>query len=879
MSEEPEVRPPRWMDCFLGWFCRYEEIEILRGDLYEMYGERVEEKGKFNASFYFFFDVLDLLRPFAIKKKKENNSIIMFKTYFKITLRNMKSQKLYSLLNTSGLAIGITCFILIFLYIQDEVSYDKFHSNSDRIYRVLEHFESEGVGEHSASLPFPTGPTLKNDFSRQVEAVVRLYNFQSPTLALANKEKEKAFNESQLFFADSSLFDVFDFKLLSGDKETALDEPNSILITKSMAEKYFDDEDPIGKNLEFQGFQNLQITGILEDSPLNAHFQYDFFVSFSSLKSWYNGAYPTTWYWNPCWTYVLLEENTQKTQFEEQLPDFVTKYFPEFIRDDVTLELQPLEDIHLYSKLDYEIEANSDAKSIYIFGAIAIFVLIIAAINFVNLSTARATKRTKEVGVRKSLGSNKDQLIYQFIFESVLLTLFAVVFAFAIVILLMPGFNALVDKSIGVERLFDPLFLVEALAFTLILGILSGFYPAFVLSSFNIVTVLKGGQLKTKGLQFRKVLVTIQFTISIFLIAGTIVALEQFNLLQDQETGFDQEHVLMVPVIRSPMGQHYERFKTLALQSPTINAVTAVEEIVGSKHQVGNYQFEGMDRSKPFPRFFVRHDFTETMDIELVAGRDYSEEIVTDDSLAYVINESMVKAMGWGSPEEALNKRFYWRNELQGKIIGVVKDYNFVSKHHPIGPLVLDLNARAGAFNLFIKYLAVKVDGRNLERAIDDLETAWTTTLPNRPFDFFFLEDRLNDSYSTEQKLSFITVIFSTLAIAVACLGLFGLATFSVERRTKEIGLRKVLGIKTWQILGLLSKEFVYLIGIAVLISIPASYTLLEKWLEGFAYRVVVEVWPFIVAAVLTLVVSVLTIVYHALKASTINPVETLKCE
>ena len=316
-----------------------------------------------------------------------------------------------------------------------------------------------------------------------------------------------------------------------------------------------------------------------------------------------------------------------------------------------------------------------------------------------------------------------------------------------------------------------------------------------------------------------------------------------------------------------------------ALQSPHITSMTAVEEIIGAKHQVGNYQFEGMERSKPFPRFFVLPDYTETMNIEMVAGRDYSRDFITDDSLGLVVNESLVQAMGWGTPEEAINKRFYHRGELRGKVIGVVKDYNFVSKHHPIGPLVLDLNRFPQAFNLFIKYLAVKVEGRNLQAALGDLEDAWKTSLPNRPFDFFFLEDRLNDSYKAEQKLSKITIIFSVLAIGVACLGLFGLATFSIERRTKEIGLRKVLGIKTTQIMVLLSREFVALILVAFLISIPASYWLLEQWLQGFAYRVSIQAWPFLAAGVLTFTVAMVTILYHALKASLINPVESLRYE
>ncbi|MEM9390170.1 MAG: FtsX-like permease family protein [Bacteroidota bacterium] len=879
MSNLPERLPPKWMDWLLDLFCREEEIEILRGDLYELFEERLETSGPLVAKTLFLAGVLDFFRPFAIKKLPNTKTTIMLGNYFKVTKRNLSKQKLYSSLNITGLAAGLICFMLTFLYLQDELSYDRFHSKSDRMYRVLERFESEGVGEHSASLPFPTGPTLAADYQTHIESMVRLFNFQSPTLTLANKEKDKAFNESRIFFADSAFLDVFDFKLLSGNRQQALDKPNSILITPTMAAKYFGDDDPMGKQLEFQAGQLLEVTGVLEDAPTNAHFQYDFIISFSSLKQWYNGSLPASWYWNPCWTYIVLKENASSSDLIEQFPAFVTKYFPEFIQSDVTLELQPLHDIHLHSKLDYEIQANSDIKSIYIFGAIAIFILFIATVNFINLSTARATKRAKEVGVRKSLGSSKSQLVTQFIFESILMTFLAVSLAFVAVAFLLPAFNQLVDKEISLSQLLLPSHIIYGSFLSISIGLLSGFYPAFVLSSFRAVAVLKGDRLKVKGLNFRKILVTAQFAISMFLIAGTIVAIDQFRLLQDQEVGFDQEHVLMIPVIRSPMGDYYDTFRNKLLQSTRVRSITGVEEIIGAKHQVENYRFEGMERSKPFPRFHVLHDFTETMNIELAAGRDYSRDYNTDDSLAYVINESMVNALGWNSAEEAIGKRFYYRDQLKGEVVGVVKDYNFVSKHHPIGPLVLDLTTNPRAFNLFMKYLAVRVDGENIPESIEVVENTWNSTIPDRPFDFFFLEDRLNQSYAAEQKLSKITVILSVLAISVACLGLFGLATFNIERRTKEIGLRKVLGIKTSQIMSLLSKEFSVLLLVAFLIGIPLSYLFLEQWLNGFAYRVELSPWPFMLAGALTFLIAMSTVFYHAFKASYINPVDTLKSE
>ncbi|SNT17126.1 putative ABC transport system permease protein [Ekhidna lutea] len=871
--------PPRWPDKFLGWFCHEEHLEILRGDVYELYAERIAEHRKWKANLLFYLDIIGLCRPFVFKQKSQTpNTIAMFKNYLKVTYRNFVNQKVYSGLNAIGLAIGLACTILICIYINDELSFDKFHSKSDRIYRVVEKFESEGVGEHSASLPFPTGPALKNDFERQVEGVVRFFNFQSPTLALANKVADKGFNEPNIFFADSTFFNVFDFELIAGDKQSALAEPNSVLITRSMAKKYFTDEDPMGKTLEFQGNHHLLVTGVLEDTPKNAHFKFDFIVSFSSLKKNYGGGYPTTWYWNPCWTYIVLEENTGKEEFEAQLEPFVLKYFPDFIKEDIELQLQPIEDIHLHSKLDYEITGNSDIKNVYIFGLVAIFVLIIASINFINLSTARANKRAKEVGVRKSLGSAKSQLISQFIFESIVLTFVSLILAIAIVALVLPAFNQLTEKAVPLSILLEPAFFFGLIGAGLGIGLLAGFYPAFVLSSFKTILVLKNSHLKTSGLNFRRVLVTSQFAISIMLIIGTFIVLNQLNYLQNKDAGFSDEDVVMIPVLQSPMGQHYENFKNTALQSTHIHSLTAVEEIVGAKSQVGNYKFEGMEQSKPFPRFNVRHDFTSTMNIPLVAGRAYDQSIQTDDSLALIVNETLVKSMNW-SIDEAVGKRFEYRGEMKGQIVGVVKDYNFASKHHPIAPLVLTLNTRPGAFNLFIKYVAVKIDGTQVQNALSDLEQAWVSVLPQRPFDFFFLDDRLNDSYKSEQKLSSVTLIFSILAILVACLGLFGLATFSLEQRTKEIGVRKVLGISTAQIMVLLSKEFMFLIAVAFIISIPLAYYSLNEWLNGFAFRIGIEVWPFIVAGLITFIISMLTVSYHAYRASSINPANTLKYE
>ncbi|MFY0652865.1 MAG: ABC transporter permease [Cyclobacteriaceae bacterium] len=883
MGVNKSYNPPRWAHKLFEWFCCRAHFEIIEGDLYELFQERVTRLGKTKAQFLYIFDVFGLMRPFLLKRDGNYffSTFSVMQNYFKISYRNFFRQKVYSSINVAGLAVGLACFILIFLYIRDELSYDKFHSKSNRIYRLIEHFQSDGIGEHSASQPFPVAHTLLNDYSGQVEQVVRLFNFQSPSLSLANTDKEREFNESRIFLADSTFFKVFDFKFIEGNKESALYEPNSILLTESMARKYFGDEEPMGQILQFQGTRNLIVTGVLEDSPLNAHFQFDFLISFTTINGFIDHHHNKNWYWNPCWTYVLLNENNDKDLLTSYLPEFVNKYFPEFIREDVTLELQPLADIHLKSKLDYEIQANSNESNIYVFSAVAIFVLLIAIINFVNLSTARATKRAKEVGVRKSLGSDRTQLVNQFIFESIFLTSLAVTIALIVVFFVIPYFNYITEKAISFDTLVQQKYIIFLLSLTLFVGLVSGLYPAFVLSSFKAVSALKSRHIKTDGLSFRKALVVLQFSISMTLIIGTIVALDQLKLLQNDEVGFEREHVVMVPIIRTPMAEHFTTYRHEALQHSSILSITAVEEIVGAKHQVGNYKFDGMDKSRPFPRLMTHYNFTKTFDIEMAAGRPYSESYSTDDSLALLVNETLVKQMGWKSNEEALNKHFGFGHEKQpkGKIVGVVKDFNIVSKHHPITPLILDLRTNGHAFDLFIKYMAVRVKGNDIANSLTVLEDTWKKFMPERPFDYFFLDNKLDDLYKSERKLSDVAGVFSFLTILVACLGLFGLATFATEQRKKEIGIRKVLGISNGQIMTLLSKDFLSLIMMAFVIACPLAYFLLRSWLDGFAYRVDISVWPFLVAGLITIAIALLTISFHSIKAALVNPVVALKYE
>lgn len=801
----------------------------------------------------------------------------MIQNYLKVAYRNFIKGKLYSYINVTGLAVGITCTLLIVLYISDELSYDKHHSNAERIFRINEFYEAnDGSGERSASLPFPTVEAMHLDYPNLIQHSVRLFNFQAPTLTVAYEAADKEFNERNFFFADSTYYKVFDLRLIKGDAGTALNNPNSVVISESASRKYFGDEDPMGKLLRFQARTDLMVTGVMADMPRTSHFRADFLGSFSTLREFFGGQYPQGWFWNPCWTYVLLHKNGDAEKLEAMLPGFVDKRFPDFIKKDVSLKLQPLTDIHLRSHLDFEIAPNGNEANIYLFSGVAVFVLLIACINFMNLSTARAINRAREVGMRKTIGCEKHQLVSQFMMESVLMSFLAVILSIVLVYAALPWFNVFADKNI-VFDLSEPALLLGLVSAGLGVGLFSGFYPAFVLASFNPIAALKARQEQNHGLTFRRVLVVAQFAISIILIIGTGVAIRQLEFLQNDEVGFQKDHVMMIPVMRTAVAGKYQTLADRALTYKDIHSVTALEEVLGSKYQTANYQFEGQERESLYARLNVRHDFLKTFNIPLLAGRDYSLDHPTDDSLALVVNETLVKGLGW-TPEEAVGRKFTF-GRFQGEIIGVAKDFNFASKHAPIGPLVLHLNTQPGAFNLFLKYMAVRVSPDHAKESVSVMESLWNELVPSRPFEYFFLDDELNNLYRAEENLSKVAGTFSLLALMVASLGLFGLASYSAEQRKKEIGIRKVLGSSIRQIVLLMFSDYARLLAVAIVVACPLAFFALEYWLSGFAYRIDIPVLIFVGGAAITILVALATVSYKSVSVARSNPVDSLREE
>lgn len=802
----------------------------------------------------------------------------MLRNYFTVALRNILKDKFYSLINVFGLMLGIASCIFITIYINDEVSYDRFHKKADRIYRVTEFIETEGSGEQSSSAPFPTGPTLVEEYGTMIESQVRFFDFQSPTLLITERDSKKEFNEPNVLFVDSTFFQLFDYEILKGDKATALQKPNSVLLTESAALRYFGSDDPIGKILQIEGRQDLIVTGVMPNSPSNSHFQFEFLVSFSTLRNFFNGQYPTTWYWNPCWTYVLLKEGVKADEVVKKFPSFIQKYFPEFIQKESRMELQPLTDIHLTSDLEFELQANSSKDNIYVFAIIGGFILFIASMNFMNLSTARSAKRAKEVGLRKTLGGERSQLIFQFLLESLIISLVAILLAVAVAAIGLPSFNLLAEKTVDYSIFFNPIILFALVAIFIVVGVGSGLYPALVLSSFVPIKVLKDSMAKGgRGAILRKTLVVVQFSLSIIMIISTVIAINQLDFLRKSDTGFDQQQLMYVSALRTPITRTYPAFKKELELRPDVEGVTGVLDVLGSKHQGDNYRFEGMDKSKLFSVIWVNHDFFKTFSLDILEGRPFQETNTTDDSLALIVNEALVKQMGWKN-EDAIGKPFDY-NQYHGQIVGVVQDFNFVSKHKTIEPLILQLRSNPGHFNFSLKYVAIKLNTKDLPGTVAAVEAKWKELVPERPFDYFFLDQELDKLYKDEEKLGKVAGIFSALAVIVACLGLFALASFMAEERKKEIGIRKVMGGSVSQIVLLLSKDFSKLIALAFVIACPLAWYAIHAWLSNFAFHVEISWVIFLLVGIVTLLIALLTISYRALQAAFANPVKSIRHE
>ena len=807
----------------------------------------------------------------------------MLRNYFKIAFRNLIKHKAYSAINITGLTIRIACCMIILLYICNELSYDKFHQNAGQIYRVVSKIEFENRIYETTQSPAPMAPALMQEFPEVLNAV-RIYRVFWHRNFL--RYKEKLFYEDRFFYADPSFFEVFSFPLIQGDQKTALKEPNSLVLTERAARKYFGDDNPLEKILTLNNSKDYKVTGVIKNIPQNSHFKFDFLASLSPEivnSSW-------SWQANNYKTYILLRKDSSPQELEKKLPFFGEKHLageiesldPEYqkeierIQPIFTYNLQPLTGIHFYSHLLDEFEANSDITNVYIFSFLAFMILLIACFNFMNLSTSRSTMRAKEVGLRKVIGAKQSQLIQQFLGESFIVTTLAALISVVLLEVFLPYFNNIAGTQIKFALIDNPSALFMLLGIVFIVGLISGSYPAFFISSFIPIKVLRGTLIAgRKGFMFRNIFVVFQFAISIGMIFGFLIVNEQLNFIRKRKLGFNKDNIVVVSLPDAVSRQKYEIIKNEFLKNPQVVNAAASSYVPGSE-RISNNLFipEGFrrDQAMGYQTLKVDHDFVETYSIELAEGRDFSKEIALDRIEAFIVNEAFVRRLGW---KTAVGKGLEWDYSVdrKGMIVGVIKDFHFMSLRQKIEPLVLHIYERE------FKSLSVCVRSQNISETINLLRIAWSKVRPNIPFEYYFLDDNFNNLYQSEQRLSRIFSYFALFAIFVACLGLFGLASFHTERRTKEIGIRKVLGASASNITVMLSKEFTKWVLVANVIAWPVAYYVMNRWLQNFAYRINVNILIFIFSSLLAIGVALMTVSFQAVKAAIANPVEALKYE
>jgi putative ABC transport system permease protein len=799
----------------------------------------------------------------------------MIKNYLKVALRNLFKHKGYAFINILGLAVGIAASILIFLYITNEMSYDKFHEKADRTYRITADWSNKGDSRiHQLGTPFILAQTIREKYP-QVEAITQI---SGPVGDVIIKYRDIAFKEAGAFCAEPSFFDVFSFPLLKGNPETSLRDPNMLVMTHSLAKKYFGDEDPLGKTIEMQASGEkifFQVTGVMEDIPQNSHFWFDMLISMKTV-------YPepsTGWTWNNYTTYVTLQEGVTQGLMEEKLVEIDKVYFQggrEHIPWIWTLE--PITRIHLHSDLVTGNQPNGSMAYIRLFTAVAFLILLIAGINFVNLATARSARRAKEVGLRKVVGSLRRQLIQQFLGESVLMSLIALAFAVILIQAALPFYQNLTGKILALSYFGNPFVIPGLLGLTLGVGILAGLYPAFFLSSFKLTDVLKGSPQASRGgraLFLRNGLVVFQFAMSVLLIIGALVIFRQLKFIKNQRLGFDKEHVVVIHNADT-LGGQLEAYAERLKQHSDVIGVTAVRSVPGRGTPNWGIGVEGIERQRPLNMNFMTcdQDFADVLNIKMLEGRFMSRDFPSDVD-AVVINKKAAEYFGIENPV-GKKLRIWWTHKNL-TIIGIIDNFHFESLHRNVRsmgyllPEAIDSTQKP--------YLLVKISSQVTSDVLSNLRKAWDSMSAGIPFEFTFLDDKVDSLYQNDNRAGRIVTLFSFLAIFVSCLGLFGLAAFVAEQRTKEIGVRKVLGAPLSNIMWLLTGQFVKRVIVANLIAWPLSYWIMNRWLQGFAFRASLSIWIFLASGLAALAIAALTVSSQVIKAALANPAESLKYE
>jgi putative ABC transport system permease protein len=812
----------------------------------------------------------------------------MLKNYFKIAFRNLTKYKFISFVNLFGLTVGMTCCLVILTYILNETSYDRQNPKANRIYRVTRSFNNQDgvISLHLGAIAPPFGPLLQHDFP-DIQKITRVL----PNGSSAMQYGEKIFNEQNIFFADENLFDVLNVKVLRGNPQTALKEPFSVMLTPDLAKKYFGDSDPIDKMVRMDNQYNMKVTGIYEPLPTASHLHPDILLSFNTLKD--SSVYGeknllTNFGNNAFYTYLLLPENYPAQSLEARFPSLLDKSMHpagapgDFKSSKYTrLYLQKLTDIHLRSHLDEEIEENGSITRVYVFGAIALFILLIACINYMNLSTARSALRAREIGIRKVAGAQRREIILQFLSESVIIAFLSILLAIVLAWLILPWLRTITGQTLSLQMLASSKILVPLILSPVIVGCLSGIYPALFMSAFRPATVLKG-LFKPGGgsISFRKVLVVAQFSISIILIISTAVVFQQLRYMQNKALGFDKEKIVTLSYSNA-LDKAYESFRSDLMQNSSIRDVARSSRIPSGRllDEMGA-SIEAGDSLKPVNadiKFVAAdYDFVPAYSIPVVAGRNFSRSFTTDTS-AFLLNVASLQTLGMKSPAEVIGKNFQYGN-VKGKVIGVFGDFNFESMHQKILPLALIMPTPQAAANSYGR-VSVKIRGNNINAALAHIERTWKKHLPETPYEYSFLDEKFDQLYKSEQRQGTLFTAFSGIAIFIACLGLFGLSAFAITQRIKEIGIRKVLGASAGSIVSLLSWDFLKLVAIAALIAFPLAWYAMNRWLQDFAYRIEMHWWLFLLAGVLASVVALATISFLSIRAAVSNPVKSLRSE
>ena len=878
--------PPGLFLRFFRWFCHPYLAGSIEGDLVELYNERLENGKKWKADLKFIIDVLLLFRPGIIRPAEGHerlNSYGMYKSYLKIGWRNLLRNKGLFAINASGLALGIATCLMIMMYVQDELSYDRYNEKADQIVRVVLRGKVNGETIKEAVTPAPVGPTLKREFPEVLDAT-RLRKTGVPTIVY----KENTYRHNQVAFVDPNFFDVFTLPFIKGDARTALKGPNSIVLTQREAKKFFGGANPINKLLVFKETnQAYKVTGVIKKVPDNSHFHFDLFASLEGVPH----ARENNWLESNYFTYLLMAKGASPEAFEKKLPAIINKYmgpqvaqlgmtYEKFREDgnEIGLFVQRLTDIHLFSDFSAssELEAGGDINTVYIFGAVAVFMLVIACINFMNLSTAGATRRSKEIGVKKVLGSRKNQLVQQFLVESFISTIVAMALGILLVVAVLPIFNQLSGKGFEIGFLLSPKTIGLLIVLALSIGLLAGSYPAFFLSSIKPIAAMKNklpGTGKSHGI--RSTLVVVQFVISSTLILAIIIVSQQMYYIQNKNIGYSRDHRI---VLRESylLGNNESVFKEQLLSDPRIENVT-VSAFVPAGPTDNNMTSVWTDKNpEGFRRtivYRIDENYIPTMGMELMAGRNFYKNTGGGQDKV-IVNEALVRALAIeGDP---IGQTITRRTDNDGgtgtlTIVGVIRDFHFRSLHEPIAPLMMVNDPYGG--------LIIKANTTDMAGLIQSINAKWQSFDIGEPFTYALLDELYNETYLSEQKMGGILRVFGLVTIFVACLGLFGLVTFTAEQRVKEIGIRKVLGASVAQIVSMLSKDLLRPVALSFVIAFPVGFYFMDKWLQGFAYRIEVQWWVFLVAGVGTLWVAFFTLSFKTVRAALANPVQSLRTE